>query len=173
MIKVIIQQWHWWWHLLRMPLWVTPDSSKSIQWRLQLWIRASGFINNIFIIEMKSLLHGWYLLQSAVVCFFKSVYFLAKRTRNLGPFWPVLAILSQIYALFGAIFTGPIIAVVYQNWQIDKGRHCCSSWHYWPTAILSFIFNVTFWKSDSSLIRRQTHVFCFAISSSKADLTSF
>ena len=30
----------------------------------------------------------------------------AKITRNFGPFWTVLAILSQIDALFGVIFTG-------------------------------------------------------------------
>ena len=30
--------------------------------------------------------------------FFKTVYFLAKRTRNFGPFWLVWAILSQTYA---------------------------------------------------------------------------
>ena len=34
------------------------------------------------------------------------VYFLAQTSRNFGIFSPVLAIMLQIYALFGEIFTG-------------------------------------------------------------------
>ena len=36
-------------------------------------------------------------------------------------YWPILAILSRIYALFGVHTTGLNSAVVYQNWQI-QGR---------------------------------------------------
>ena len=60
--------------------------------------------------------HSWYLSQpsqSAVV------YFLAMRMQNFCPFWPVLAILSQIYALFRVIFTGPKKALESKNWQIS------------------------------------------------------
>ena len=34
-------------------------------------------------------------------------------------FWPVLAILSRIYAVFGVLYAGLNSAVVYQNWQIS------------------------------------------------------
>ena len=45
----------------------------------------------------------------AVVYFFKLVLALAK---NFGPFWPLFAILSRIYALFGSPFTGLNCVVV-------------------------------------------------------------
>ena len=45
--------------------------------------------------------------------FFKPVPLL--ETLNLGPFWPFLAILSQIYALFSAPFTGLHSVVMLQN----------------------------------------------------------
>ena len=51
--------------------------------------------------------------------FFKPVYFLAYRMRIFGLFWPVWAILSQIYALRCVLFTDLNSAVVYQNWQIS------------------------------------------------------
>ena len=34
-------------------------------------------------------------------------------------FWPILAILSRIYALFGVPFKGLNSAVAYHNWQIS------------------------------------------------------
>ena len=34
-------------------------------------------------------------------------------------FWPILAILSQIYTLYGVIFTGPKSAIVFQNCKIS------------------------------------------------------
>ena len=41
----------------------------------------------------------------------------------LVSFWPILAILSRIYALFGVLFTGLNKAVVYQTWQRWGNRH--------------------------------------------------
>ena len=50
--------------------------------------------------------------------FFKTVPPLASKTLNFGPFWPLLAFLSQIKAHFGAPFPGPISLVVPRNLQI-------------------------------------------------------
>ena len=50
--------------------------------------------------------------------FFKPVPLVAK----FGLFWAIFAILSSIYALFGALFTGLNSAVVPKNWQIS-GMH--------------------------------------------------
>ena len=60
----------------------------------------------------------------AVVSVFKPVPFFANRMRTFGLFWPILAILSQICALF----TGSNSVAVYQNWQIS-GMHY--AWQYW------------------------------------------
>ena len=38
--------------------------------------------------------------------------------KSFAPFWPFLAILSRIHALFGAPFTGLTSEVVPQNWKI-------------------------------------------------------
>ena len=40
----------------------------------------------------------------------------APFTKENAKFWPILAYLSQIYALFGAPFTGLNSVVVPQNW---------------------------------------------------------
>ena len=58
-----------------------------------------------------------------MVFFFALLYLLAWRTQNFGPFWPILAILSRIYALFGVLFTGLNNVAVYQSLQIwDMGE---------------------------------------------------
>ena len=54
-----------------------------------------------------------------MVYFFALVYFLAYRTQSYGPFWPILAILSQIYALFDVLFTGLNNVAMYQNGRIS------------------------------------------------------
>ena len=72
-------------------------------------------------------LHSSYLSPSPplmVVYFLESVYFFAQRTQNVG--WPVLALLSGIYAIFGVLSTGLVnSAVVYKNWQISGMTTCC------------------------------------------------
>ena len=45
--------------------------------------------------------------------------FLTWRTPTFGMFWPILAILLRIYALFGVQFKGLNSAVAYHNWQIS------------------------------------------------------
>ena len=52
---------------------------------------------------------------------FKPMYFFLKRTQNLGPFCPIL---SQIYALFGVLFTGLNSMVGCQNWQTSGMCTC-------------------------------------------------
>ena len=47
--------------------------------------------------------------------FFKPVPFFAYTTQHIGLFWPLLPVLSQIQALFGALFTGLISVALYQN----------------------------------------------------------
>ena len=43
--------------------------------------------------------------------------------QSYGPFWPILAILSQIYALFDVLFTGLNNVAMYQNLQLwDMGE---------------------------------------------------
>ena len=60
--------------------------------------------------------HSWYLSGRAVVYFFQAGVLFCKENAEL---LPLLAILSQIYALFGVLFTGLISVVVCQNWQIS------------------------------------------------------
>ena len=49
-----------------------------------------------------------------------------KILADFGPFWLVLALLSQMYALFGVLFTGLNNGSVYQNRQI-RGMQSCAS----------------------------------------------
>ena len=63
------------------------------------------------------------------------------------PFWPILDIILQIYALFGIRFTGLHNAVVYQNWQISGIRYDPGNWlnsqywslYFWPRLALSIL----------------------------------
>ena len=51
--------------------------------------------------------------------FFNPVPFFAQRTRNLGLFWSIGAVLMHIYALLGALIIGLNSGVVPKNWQIS------------------------------------------------------
>ena len=53
-----------------------------------------------------------------MVYFFQAGALLASKALSSGLFWPFFGILSRIYALFGAPFTGLITVVVPQTWQI-------------------------------------------------------
>ena len=54
-----------------------------------------------------------------VVYFFQAGALFSHSKRKIWPFLACLAILSQIYALFGALFTGLDSAVLPKNWQIS------------------------------------------------------
>ena len=56
-----------------------------------------NFWLKIIFIGQQEAVHTAILLT--VVYFFMLVYFLAKRTRNVGLFWPISVILMQMYAL--------------------------------------------------------------------------
>ena len=51
-------------------------------------------------------IHSWYLSRPsrpALVCFFQAGVLFAKRMQNFGIYWPIMAILLLIYALFGVL----------------------------------------------------------------------
>ena len=54
-----------------------------------------------------------------MVYFFEQVYFVAYKMQNFGSFWPIQAILLQIYALFRVLSASLNNVVVYQNGQIS------------------------------------------------------
>ena len=61
--------------------------------------------------------------------FFHLVFIWAKRISIFayhGHFWPIWAISSRIYALFGVLFTGLINAAC-QKWQISGMKICCQN----------------------------------------------